>query len=251
MSSTAIVGGVLGKRAINGPMFSENVSMNGQTVVITGANTGLGKESAIMLLKLGARCILLCKNEARAATAIKEIKKECNSDVDVSSLTLDLADLSSVKRCARQLRNELDKIDVLMLNAGVMAIPERSITADGFEAHMSINHLGHFALTGLLLPLLQRAPLARVVSVSSTAHLFGDLDFQDLMLANEGNYERWRAYGNSKLANILFVKGLAARLGSQDANIVPVACHPGVCRTELARSVVEPLFPFPFPHCSD
>lgn len=138
---------------------------------------------------------------------------------------------------------------MLVNNAGVMAIPQREETADGFEKHLGINHMGHYALTGLLMPLLRKGATAgsaskRIVNVSSAAHLLGKLDTSDLMLQQPGAYGPWPAYGNSKLANILFTRELSRRMGlssaGSDGGITSVCCHPGGCRTELGRYIVDP-----------
>eukprot|EP01041_Mallomonas_annulata_P011369 gene11369-23794_t len=212
---------IVGKYLSDGPTFSESVDMTGKTVVITGANTGLGKETAIKLAGLGADVIILCKTPEKGAIASQEINARSGS-TKCRSLPLDLSSLNSVKKCSELLSNSVDKIDVLVNNAGVMALPQRQVTADGFEAHLGINHLGHFALTSRLMPLLKRAGNARIVNVASLAHVTGHLDFDDLML--EKKYEPWPAYGNSKLANILFTKELAKRL--EGTNVITTVCHP-------------------------
>ncbi|KAJ1442920.1 hypothetical protein B484DRAFT_321834 [Ochromonadaceae sp. CCMP2298] len=247
----ALVGLAFGKKAVNGPNFEEAVSLAGKVAVITGANVGLGKETAVKLASLGAKTILLCKTPARAEAAVEEIRQR--SGGDVSWLQLDLGDLRSVERCAEQLKQTVPRIDILCNNAGVMAIPEREVTKDGFEKHLGINHLGHFALTGLLWPLLAQAPppstgtgtgaaYTRIVTVASAAHLLGSGDVMrnDLMLTGEGGYGPWPAYGNSKLANILFSAELDRRIrNGPPSSIAAVSCHPGGCRTELGRYIVD------------
>jgi NAD(P)-dependent dehydrogenase (short-subunit alcohol dehydrogenase family) len=241
--SGVISGLIGGKKLINGPNFNEEVDLTGKTVVITGANTGLGKESAIKLIDLGAQVILLCKNEQRGRDAIEDIRKQTqNKAIDsLEIVPLDLANLDSVQRCAKSLKERLDKIDVLMLNAGIMAIPERRQTKDGFEMHIGVNHLGHFALTGQLIDLLKKSSAARVVTVSSAAHLLGKKTLVDDLNFQNSKYEPWLAYGNSKLANILFTRELTEKIkSSKDAsNILPLVCHPGACRTELSRYIFD------------
>ena len=142
-------------------------------------------------------------------------------------MSLDLNSLESIKKCAEELHT-LDKIDILVNNAGVMAIPKKELTEDGFEKQVGINHLGHFALTGQVMDLLKKSDSARIVNVASSAHTFSKIDKDDLMLLKDGAYQSWRAYGNSKLANILFTKELAKKLYSKfDTNIAVLCCHPG------------------------
>lgn len=231
-----------GKRSTDGPVFQGLPnSMVGKDVVITGANTGLGKEAAITLASLGANIVLLCRNAQRGAEAVEDIKRQSESD-SVSSIVMDLGDLKSIEKGARQVPKYLKtgKIDVLMNNAGVMAIPQRESTVDGFEKHLGINHIGHFALTKLLLPLVEKSEAGRVVTVSSTAHMLGHINRDDLLLEREGAYSPWPAYGNSKLANILFTKALTTRLQAKGSKTMSLVCHPGVCRTELGRYIFDP-----------
>lgn len=226
----AVAGLSVGKLFIDGPTFKEDVDMKGKIVVITGGNTGLGKETALKLSNLGADVYILCKSYEKASAAVNDIIAKTGNP-NVKAFPLDLADLKSVDKCASLIKSATNKIDVLVNNAGVMAIPERETTADGFEKQLGINHLGHFALTGKLLGLLKISNEPRIVNIASAAHLFAHLDFNDIMC--EKAYKPWDAYGNSKLANILFTKELAKRFKKD--NIISVVCHPGVCRTELGR----------------
>jgi NAD(P)-dependent dehydrogenase (short-subunit alcohol dehydrogenase family) len=242
IGAAAVVGLAIGKRFINGPTFNEIISLHGKNIVITGGNTGLGKATATKLASLGANTILLCKTAARGEAAVAEIKQTTGSD-KVSTIQVDLSDLSSIQRGVADLKQRVNSIDILVNNAGVMAIPQRTTTKDGFEMHMGINHLGHFALTGQLLDLLRNGDdMKRIVNVASHAHLFGDIDKNNLMLDKPGSYEPWPAYGNSKQANILFTKELARRLqtvSSASTPIVALCCHPGLCRTELGRYMFD------------
>ena len=238
---SALVGaGVLGKRLYDGPVFNEPVDLSGKVIAITGANTGLGKESALKLASLGAELILLCRNEAKAQSAVADIIAKTGNK-NVRFVKLDLEDLSSVSRAADELKKTLGRLDVLQLNSGVMALPVREVTKDGFEKHIGINHLGHFALTKELWPLLKRSASARVVTVSSSAHLLGKIDRNNLMLEGD-SYAPWLQYGNSKLANILFCRELSRRLAASGnpKQIVSVCLHPGACRTELGRYIFDP-----------
>eukprot|EP01039_Chlorochromonas_danica_P003842 gene3842-4196_t len=243
LGAAAVAGLVAGKQLINGPAFDENVSLQGKTIVITGGNTGLGKATATKLASLGANTLLLCKTPTRGQAAVEEIKATTGNSL-VDTVTLDLSSLSSIKRAVEEVKRRVDRIDVLINNAGVMAIPQRTLTQDGFEAHIGINHLGHFALTGQLLDLVNRGEgLGRIVNVASHAHIFGNIERDNLMLDRTGSYEPWPAYGNSKLANILFTKELARRLevarSKLNRPILTACCHPGLCRTELGRYMFD------------
>lgn len=145
-----------------------------------------------------------------------------------SALSIDLDNLESVRKCAAILVETTEKLDALVNNAGVMAIPKREITADGFEKQIGINHFGHYALTGLLFDHLKKSGNSRIINVASSAHSFGNIDRDDLMLEKSGAYQAWKAYGNSKLANILFTKELTKKLYlREDNNIAVLCCHPG------------------------
>ena len=172
---------------------------------------------------------MLCRDPSKTESAVEEVKERSNSD-KIKSYYVDLGDLDSIDKCSGELHRDLTKIDVLLNNAGLMAIPTRETTAQGFEKQMGVNHLGHFALTNLLFDLIEKSPSGRVVTVSSYAHLLGKLDRSDLMLGKEGSYEAWPAYGSSKLANILFTKSLASKLERKNSKTLAVSLHPGVCR---------------------
>ena len=202
----------------------------GRTIVITGANSGLGLRSAEGLAAKGARVLLACRNAGRAAAALEAVKaKATGAEPEVR--TLDLQSLASVRECAAGLSEELDHLDVLLNNAGIMAVP-KATTEDGFESQLGTNHLGHFALTGLLLPTLLRAAEPRVVNVSSNAHRFGRLQLDDLFFERR-RYSRWRAYGQSKLANLLFTSELQRKAVEHRTSLTAVAAHPGYAATNL------------------
>ncbi|MEH0544231.1 oxidoreductase [Streptomyces sp. B21-105] len=203
----------------------------GRSVVVTGANSGLGYVTARELARRGARVVLACRSEARGKDAVERLRAEVpGAEVELGSL--DLGDLASVRAFASALPYE--RLDLLVNNAGVMAMPY-GVTADGFETQFGVNHLGHFALTGLLLPALLaaegRARGARVVTVSSMTHLLGTVDLRDLN--SERRYRRWVAYGRSKTANLLFTHELARRLAATGADVVAAAAHPGYASTNL------------------
>ncbi len=203
----------------------------GKAVLITGANSGLGFEAARLLAAKGARVILAVRDVTRGERAVAEIRRSVPA-ADLAVLPLDLASLASIRRAAAEVLRSEERLEVLINNAGVMAIPRR-LTADGFEMQFGVNHLGHFALTGLLLPLLLRTPAARVVTVSSGAHVIGRINFDDLH--GERRYHPWAAYAQSKLANLLFAYELQRRLAAAGSKTISVAAHPGYAATNLQR----------------
>jgi NAD(P)-dependent dehydrogenase (short-subunit alcohol dehydrogenase family) len=203
----------------------------GQTIMITGANSGLGRRASEALAAKGARVLMACRDERRAKAALEEVKVHATGPAP-EIRTLDLSSLASVRACAAGLIDELDHLDVVMNNAGVMAVP-RAITDDGFELQLATNHLGHFALTGLLLPVLLAAPAPRVISVSSNAHKFGKIHFDDLFFEHH-RYGRWSAYSQSKLANLLFSRELQRQASEHDTALIAAAAHPGWAATNLS-----------------
>ncbi|WP_406167644.1 oxidoreductase [Streptomyces canus] len=200
---------------------------SGRVAVVTGANSGIGYVTARELARRGARVLLACRSEARGAGAGERLGAEVPR-AEVQFARLDLGDLSSVREFAAAY--PYDRLDLLINNAGVMALPYGT-TADGFETQFGTNHLGHFALTGLLLPTLLETPAARVVTVSSTAHALANIDIDDLN--SERRYRRWVAYARSKTANLLFVHELARRLAAHGSDVVAAAAHPGYAATNL------------------
>ena len=202
----------------------------GRTAVITGASSGIGFEAARVLAQRGARLILGCRDQAKARNAVTRIAAIAPG-ADIGVVPLDLASLDSVRAAARQIRSGCAGIDLLINNAGVM-MPPYGRTADGFELQIGINHLGHFALTGLLLDRLA-GPGSRVVTVSSNAHRYGEINFDDLQ--SEHHYRRDAGYGQSKLANLMFSYELQRRLQAAGSPAIAVAAHPGLTRTDLAR----------------
>jgi protochlorophyllide reductase len=198
----------------------------GRTVLITGANSGLGLRSAEALATKGARVLLACRNPTKAAGALEQVAARATA-APPEVVPLDLADLDSVRAAAMDVAGRVDALDVLMNNAGVMAVP-LARTPQGFELQLGTNHLGHFALTGLLLPQLRAAAAPRVVTTSSQAHRTGRMRWD--VLQWERRYERWQAYGQSKLANLLFMRELARR---SRATVLSAAAHPGWSATHL------------------
>ncbi|MBV8775487.1 MAG: SDR family oxidoreductase [Deltaproteobacteria bacterium] len=203
--------------------------LSGQEIVITGANSGIGFEAARKLAQKGASVVLACRNLEKARTAAAQIIS-AHPHAALEVMQLDLAALESVRNFARCFNATHQNLHVLCNNAGVMALPYRR-TADGFEMQFGTNHLGHFALTGLLLEPLLRTDGARVVTVSSSAHWMGRIQFDDLQ--SDRGYSQWLAYGQSKLANLLFTFELQHRAEQAGLSLKSVACHPGYAATNL------------------
>jgi NAD(P)-dependent dehydrogenase (short-subunit alcohol dehydrogenase family) len=211
--------------------------LHGRTAVVTGANGGLGLETARALAGAGAHVVMAARDLEKAAAAEKSIR-EVHPSASLEIVPLDLGSLASVREAAERILASHDAIDLLVNNAGLMAIPERR-TEDGFEMQLGVNHLGHWALTAQLLPALLRASAARVVSVTSTAHHMGRaLDPENPHL--ERSYGAWKAYGQSKLANFHFALGLQRRFEQAGVPAASLVAHPGLSDTDLqARSVAE------------
>src|SRR5947209_11166637 len=200
---------------------------HGRVAVVTGANSGLGRSTAWELARHGATVIIASRNTDRGEEAAARIRQDV-PDADLRVEQLDLADLDSVRSFPERL--DQDRVDLLINNAGVMA-PPRRVTKDGFESQLGTNHLGHFALTGRLLPRLLAAPEPRVVTLSSGAHRFGRINFSDLQ--GERRYFAWLAYGQSKLANLMFAFELQRRATSAGTALKSMAAHPGYSATNL------------------
>ncbi|WP_433179696.1 SDR family NAD(P)-dependent oxidoreductase [Actinoallomurus sp. CA-150999] len=210
---------------------------HGRVAVITGANTGLGFETAKVLAVRGAAVVLAVRDTDKGKQAAARIA-DAAPGADVTVQHLDLTSLDSIRAAADDLCTGHPKIDLLINNAGVMYTPKRT-TKDGFELQFGTNHLGHFALTGLLLEAILPVPGSRVVTVSSVGHrIRAEIDFDDLQ--SERSYSRMAAYGRSKLANLMFTYELQRRLAGKDATIA-VAAHPGGSQTELGRNLPAPL----------
>ena len=219
------------------------------TIVVTGANSGLGYEATRIFAEKSATVVMACRSTDRGEDAAEAIAREAPS-ASLDVLELDLADLDSVRDFAAAFTGAYDDLHVLCNNAGVMAIPRRE-TADGFETQFGVNHLGHFALTGRLLDtLVETEGETRVVTQSSKAHESSEIDFDSVARSatesangsavsndpqRKRSYDRWAAYGQSKLANVLFAYELDRRLGAADHDVTSVACHPGYAATELQR----------------
>ncbi|CAO2605054.1 Retinol dehydrogenase 14 [Lemmus lemmus] len=223
--------------------------MHGKTVLITGANSGLGRATAAELLRLGARVIMGCRDLGRAEEAAGQLRQELGQaggqepDATKGQLVvkeLDLASLRSVRAFCQELLQEEPRLDVLINNAGIFQCPYMK-TEDGFEMQFGVNHLGHFLLTNLLLGLLKSSAPSRIVVVSSKLYKYGDINFEDLN--SEQSYNKSFSYSRSKLANILFARELARRL--EGTNVTVNVLHPGIVRTNLGRHIHIPLLARP------
>ncbi len=218
--------------------FDDIPDQTGKYVVVTGANSGLGFETAKAMADKGATVVMACRNEDKAAEAASLIRDTVpNAPLEVRKL--DLSDLDSVKHFADEMLVQDKPIDILFNNAGVMAMPEMR-TAQGFEMQIGTNHLGHFALAARLFPLVKKAEAGRVIAVASQAHRIGKINLDDLNWQSR-SYSRWAAYGQAKLANLMFSKELAKRLAAQNSKVISAAAHPGYASTNLqsAASKVE------------
>jgi NAD(P)-dependent dehydrogenase (short-subunit alcohol dehydrogenase family) len=212
---------------------------NGRIMIVTGANTGLGYETALSLAQKGAKVIMACRNLSKANTAKASIKKEIPS-ADLEVMEIDLSDLSSVRNFAKSYQAKFDRLDVLINNAGVM-MPPYTKTKDGFELQFGANYLGHFLLTGLLLDTILKTPDSRIVTLSSIAHRNGKINFDDLQ--SEQRYSASDAYGQSKLACLMFTFELQRRLEKEGhQQTISTAAHPGIATTELSRHMPKLLY---------
>lgn len=214
--------------------------LSGKVIIVTGGNVGLGYESVKAFVERGAKVILASRSIERGETAKAEIEKG-NPSGTIEVMKLDLADLEGIKGFVEEFKSGYDRLDVLLNNAGIMMSPYFR-TKDGFEAQMGINHLGHFALTGQLLDLLKKSPGSRVVNVSSSAHKSGSMDFDNLLFEQRKRYSPIRAYGRSKLSNLLFTYELQSRFEKYNLNCIAVASHPGFSKTQLARYLAKKIW---------
>lgn len=209
--------------------------LTGKIAIVTGGNTGIGYETVKALYEKGANVTLTARDEKKAKDAIEKIKSETKAAGNLEIGILNLANFAQIKTFASEFKDKHNQLDILINNAGVM-IPPASKTDDGFELQFGVNFLGHFALTGHLFPLLKSSPNARIVTLSSGAATLTDgIDFENLKL--EKPYNEWRSYAVSKLADILFTYELDRKIKAADLNILSLAAHPGVTRTDLQRHI--------------
>ena len=210
---------------------SDVTDQSGRVFFVTGANSGLGYAAAKVLAGRGARVLMGCRSEDRAEAAMADIRA-VYPEADLDFIPLDLGNLKSIRAAAKLVTKE-PRVDVLLNNAGIM-MPPREETSDGYESQFGVNHLGTFALTGLLLDKVSQGQSPRIVITSSMAHRSGQIDFDDINA--EESYSRWGRYAMSKLANLLHMYELDRRLRAAGSPVTAVACHPGVADTELARN---------------
>ena len=214
-------------------------SQKGRIIIVTGANAGLGYETTLALAKKGARVIMACRSSSKARTAREALLKEA-PDALLDILELDLSSLKSVQNMVAEFQVSYDRLDVLINNAGVM-MPPYTRTEDGFELQFMSNYLGHFLLTGLLLPSILKTPASRIVSLSSIIHKRGQINFDDLQ--SEKSYSAQTAYAQSKLACLLYAYELQRRLEKAGhTGTLSTAAHPGIATTELGRHMPRLLF---------
>ena len=206
---------------------------SGRIALVTGANSGLGLETARALAQRGATVLLACRQRSRGEAVRQQLLPLARAGLEL--VDLDLADLASVAGAASHVQRQFGRLDLLINNAGVMA-PPRRLSREGYELQFAVNHLGHFALTAALLPLLAQQSGARIVTVSSGAHYFGRIAFDDLQ--GERRYDPWTAYGQSKLANVMMAIELQERLAAAGSTTLSIAAHPGLARTNLQPSSV-------------
>lgn len=209
-------------------------------IIVTGGNSGLGFWSVKAFAEKGAEVILASRSKKNGEKARTEMLSE-NPKAKIEVMELDLADLESVRLFTKSFQEKYSRLDVLLNNAGIMTTPYFK-TKDGFEGQVGTNHLGHFALTGLLLDLIQKTPGSRVVNVSSMAHKQGEMDFDNFLFENGKGYSPMKAYGRSKLANLLFTYELQRFFEKNNVNSISVAAHPGVSQTNLARHLEDKLY---------
>lgn len=221
--------GTLLKDNMQGGQFRKAVSADGKVVIVTGSNTGIGKETVRELAKRGAHVYMACRNLSKCEEAREEIVVETKNG-HIYCRECDLSSFESIRKFVDEFKKEEKRLDILINNAGVMRCP-RSVTKEGIEMQLGVNHMGHFLLTNLLLDLLKKSAPSRIVVVSSLAHTRGEINVTDLN--SEKSYDEGKAYNQSKLANVLFTRELAKRL--EGTGVTVNALHPGVVDTEIMR----------------
>ncbi len=219
--------------------FDDIPDLSGKTIIVTGSNSGLGFEAVKYLSAKGAQTILACRNIKNGESAKEQIQEEHpNAQIDV--MNLDLADLESIHSFVKKFNEKYSKLDVLLNNAGIVCPYKK--TKDGFEMQIGTNHLGHFALTGLLSHRLKNSKGSRVVNVSSIGHKSGKMNFDNFMFEN-GGYSIFKSYANTKLANLLFTYELQRRFEKFNVDCIAVAAHPGVAKSNLSKYIIKkPLY---------
>lgn len=227
------------KDYMQGGQFTSKVRADGKVVIVTGANTGIGKETVRELAKRGAKVYMACRDMTKCESARNEILLDTKNS-NIFCRKCDLASFESIKQFVAEFKKEEQRLDILINNAGVMRLPNRHFTKEGIELQIGVNHFGHFLLTTLLLDLLKKSAPSRIVNVSSLAHVRGHIKVNDLN--SDKHYDSGEAYNQSKLANILFTRALAKRLKGIDVTVN--ALHPGIVSTELGRYMGFPFNTF-------
>jgi NAD(P)-dependent dehydrogenase (short-subunit alcohol dehydrogenase family) len=208
-------------------------SQKDKVAIVTGANSGIGFQTSLELARAGAKVVLACRNKKKGVDAVDRIIAAV-PNAQTKLLIVDLSDLASFPKFVADFSKDFASLDLLVNNAAIMALPERTLSAQGFEAQFGTNHLGHFALTDHLMKFLLAATAPRVVTVSSNAHKNGRIDFENLQL--ETGYTGWRAYNQSKVANLLFAFELQRKVKAAGSNLLSVASHPGVSHTNIIQN---------------
>lgn len=219
-------------------MWDENKipNLTGKVAIVTGGNTGLGYQSCLELAKKNATVIIACRNSVKGKKAIKEINKTIGKKAYISTLSLDLSNYDSIRAFVKQFKQKHNRLDLLMNNAGVVNQKEKGNTQDGNETHFGTNHLGHFALTGLLVDLLIQTPKSRVITLTSIGYKQGNIDFDDLTWKKR-NYSRVKSYSDSKLANLLFTLQLQYYFEAKGASTIAVSAHPGLSASPRQQKI--------------
>jgi NAD(P)-dependent dehydrogenase (short-subunit alcohol dehydrogenase family) len=228
--------------------------LSDKVIIVTGGNSGLGYESVKAFVEKGAKVILTSRSIEKGETAKAEILNR-NPDGKIVVMELDLMEFASIKKFANSFKEKYDRLDILLNNAGIMTTPY-FLTKDGLEAQNGTNHFGHFALTGQLLDLIKKTPGSRVVNVSSNAHKYGKMDFEDFLFENGEGYTPMKSYARSKLANLVFTYELQRAFEANDIKSISVAAHPGASRTNLGRHLEDkwwfkPVFALMAPFTQD
>ncbi len=210
-------------------------NLNNKTIVVTGANSGIGFEAVKLFAKNGAEVVMACRSTERGQRAFDDIKAE-HPQASLTLMSLDLASFQSIRAFSKQLHERFQKIDILLNNAGIMMTPF-GVTVDGIEQQQAVNHFGHFLLTSLVFDLIKNADQPRIVNIASIAHKYGKMNFDNLFYQNGKGYNSMTAYGRSKLENLLFTYELARRVEAAGLDIKVLAAHPGVATTNLGSRI--------------
>jgi len=214
---------------------SEINDLKGNVIIVSGGNSGIGFEAVKIFAAKGAAVIMACRSLDKAKQAYESIIVD-NAEADIVTMHLDLSSLDSVKKFAAEFKSKYKRLDVLLNNAGIMMMPYGT-TKDGFEQQLGVNHIGHFALTGLLFDVIKATSKARIVNISSNAHKFGGMRFDNLMFEDGKGYRPMRAYAQSKMANLLFTYELQRKVDSAGLDVMVLAAHPGASATNLGREM--------------